>query len=235
MHHPPTLLGLLLLLTLPGALLAAGQKTREEPIFNSPSDPGQAGADRPPGLTAAQQEQFFDYIVQGAAAEGRDDYAAALACYDRALTLNQTSVTVWIRHAYVAAKLGQYDVAARDLQTGVSHAPVSVTDYLTLAWFRATCPFAAMRDGVQAVAYAFKALREQESADAYDMLAAGYAEMGNYGKAQENIRIAIKRYPDSGRSQLLREHLELYKQRKPWRTVWGADTKQLDAALQDAL
>jgi len=186
-------------------------------------------------MTQEQQDQFADYIVNGFAAEGKDDYAAALDTYGKALELNKQSVTVWIRHAYVAAKLGKYDITAQDLKQGTSCTPVTVSDYLTLSWFRATSPFAEMRDGTQAVAYAFKALREQETADAYDMLAAGYAQMGNYGKAQENIRTAIKLYPDSGRIKLLQDHLELYKNRKPWREVWGPDQKEMDKAIQNVV
>jgi tetratricopeptide (TPR) repeat protein len=225
----------LLLAGLTATVFAAGQKSREEPIFNSPTDPGQGGAGSQPAMTQEQQEQFSEYIVNGFAAEGRDDYATALEAYGKALELNKQSVTVWIRHAYVAAKLGKYDVTAQDLKQGTSCTPVSVTDYLTLSWFRATSPFPEMRDGTQAVAYAFKALREQESDAAYDMLAAGYAQMGNWAKAQENIRIAIKLYPDSGRMKMLQDHLELYKNRKPWREVWGQDQKEMGKAMQNAI
>jgi tetratricopeptide (TPR) repeat protein len=222
------ILGTTLLFVLKGVIFANGQKAREEPVFNSLSDLSQ------PKLTDEQQQRFSDHVMEGFTAEGKDDYAAALDSYGKALAINKDSATAWIRHAYAAAKLGKYDVTARDLKSGASSTPVSVTDYLTLAWFRATSPFAEMRDGARAVAYALKALREQESADAYDMLAAGYAEMGNYGRAQENIRTAIKLYPDSGRSQMLRDHLELYKNRKPWRTAWGQDQKQMDQAVRNA-
>ncbi|MDR1191983.1 MAG: hypothetical protein LBK60_10045 [Verrucomicrobiales bacterium] len=219
-------LALALTMTAPAQLFK--KKERAEPLLGVETD----AADRLPPLSAAQQEQFADCVLKGFAAEGADDYKQAFACYSKALALNKGAVTVWIRRAYVAAKLGQYEVAARDLKEANSRPPVSVTDYLTLAWFLATGPFAEMRDGPRAVACASKALREEPSADAYDMLAAGYAEMKNFGKAQENIRAAIKLYPESGRIELLRRHLELYKERKPWREVWGADDKRMNAVLK---
>ena len=223
-----SLLSWLALSPLAFAIIGGKKKEREEPIFNVTPD----AVSHQSTLTEAQLEKFFEFVVKGFEAEGREDYVLALASYDKALTVNKESVTVWIRRAYVAAKLGQYEVAAENLKTGTGFAPVSVTDYLTLAWFRATSPFAPMRDGTQAVAYAMKALQEEPSADAYDMLAAGYAEMKNFGKAQETLRTAIKLYPNSGRAELMQNHLELYKNRKPWREAWGRDEKKMDAAVK---
>ncbi len=211
---------------------AGGQKKRETPVFDAAVTADKTDAPAAPSMTGAQQEQFTEYILQGFAAEGRDDYAGALELYGKALELDKESVTAWIRHAYVAAKVGRYETTAQSLKQGTVCTPVSVTDYLTLSWFLSTSPFAGMRDGPRAVACALKALKEQESPDAYDMLAAAYAQMGNFGKAQEHLRTAIKLYPDSGRRQMLEQHLELYKDHKPWRVAWGRDEKQLDEALK---
>lgn len=182
--------------------------------------------------TASDKGQLFaELAVKGSECEGRKDYAGAFENYSKALAAKADSATILIRRAYVAAKLGQNERAAHDLKDGVKVTPVSITDYLTVAWLRSTSPFESMRDGTEAVALAQRALKEQPSAEAYDMLAAGYAEMKNFGKAQENIRTAIKLFPDSPRLTSMQERLELYKSHKPWREIWGVETEKMDRAL----
>ncbi len=188
--------------------------------------------DKPAADDVGNDEKFTGFVLKGFEKENQNDFAGALEFYTKALDVKSDSAAILIRKAYVVAKLGQYGRAAHDLRTATAAQPVSVTDYLTAAWLRATCPFSTLRDGVLAVAYAQKALNEQPSPEAYDMLAAGYAEMGNYGKAQENIRAAIKLFPDSPRIPALKQRLILYQSRKPWREVWGEDEKKQAQELQ---
>lgn len=188
--------------------------------------------DKPAAEDPGNDEKFTALVLKGFEKENQNDFVGALEFYTQALDIKSDSATILIRKAYVVAKLGQYGRAAHDLRTATAAQPISVTDYLTAAWLRATCPFPSLRDGVLAVAYAQKALKEQPSPEAYDMLAAGYAEMGNYGKAQDNIRTAIKLFPDSPRIAALKQRLALYQSHKPWREVWGEDERKQDVELQ---
>ena len=183
---------------------------------------------------SGKDEKFAELVLQAFDKENKHDLPGALEDYSKALQLKNDSATILIRKAYIESKLGQYIQAGRDLKSASGCQPVSVTDYLTVAWMRATCPFSTFRDGPLAVSFAQKALREQPSPEAYDMLAAGYAEMHNFSKAEENIRSALKLFPDSPRVPDLKARLALYQTRKPWREVWGEDEKKQSAQMQKA-
>ena len=194
--------------------------------------PGIKAEDKPVLSQEQSDAKFTELVLKGFDRENANDFQAALDLYARALEFKSDSAAIQIRKAYVEARLGQYARTAHDLKAATSIQPVSLTDYLTAAWMRATCPFPSLRDGALAVAYAQKALREQPSPEAYDMLAAGYAEMGNYTKAGENIRAALKLFPDSTRIPALKERLALYQSHKPWREVWGGDEKKQEKEMR---
>jgi TPR repeat protein len=88
------------------------------------------------------------------------------------------------------------------------------------AWFLATCPDAAQRNGKQAVEYATQAceLTEWKSANFIGTLAAAYAEIGDFDIAIKYQKQAMD-IPDmdySDRQQMERS-IELYGHRKPYR------------------
>jgi tetratricopeptide (TPR) repeat protein len=179
-------------------------------------------------LTAADPTPttFTEWVLKGYDYERQQNFSAAIEAYTQALKLNEESPTAYVRRAICAAKAGQLERAAMDLREATLLNPVSMTDYTTLAWLLATCPIKSVRDGTRAVAFAQKALKENESAETYDILAAAYAEMGNFQKAQNLLREAIKKFPESPRIPVMRERLELFKQKKPFREVWLGDKEQ---------
>ena len=184
----------------------------------------------------AQKEgaSFSDRILQGFENEKKGQYQAALDDYTAAIKIKEDSPTAYVRRAYCAAKLGQLERAAFDLRDANLLAPVSVTDYTTMAWLLATSPLKNVRDGTRAVAYAQKALRDNECIDNYDILAAAYAEMGNFQKARDLLMAAMKKYADSPRLPAMRGRLELYNQKKPYRDDWlsAEDEKKLQKNIE---
>ena len=112
-----------------------------------------------------------------------------------------------------------------------------------LAYLYATCPEEKLRNGDKAVALACKAYeltnyQDRNIEDFYnivdfynycdivDVLAAAYAECGDFDKAIEYQKKAIKlvedyqhgdAYESGSRSVAYKEHLAAYKQKKPWR------------------
>jgi TPR repeat protein len=88
------------------------------------------------------------------------------------------------------------------------------------AWFLATCPDAAQRNGKQAIEYATKAceLTEWKSANFIGTLAGAYAETGDFDTALKYQKQAMD-IPDSdypSREEMARS-IELYRHRKPYR------------------
>jgi hypothetical protein len=92
--------------------------------------------------------------------------------------------------------------------------------YNQIAWIKATCPEASLRDGKEAVSAASKAceLTEWKNFDWIDTLAAAYAETGDFKRAvqfeEQALRTGIP--PESDQKEM-RERLSLYKQSRPFR------------------
>lgn len=163
---------------------------------------------------------FSELVMGGYEQEGKKNYAGAIELYSKALELKEESVTVLVRRAYAYVQLGKYEQAGKDLKAATYATPISMSDYTSLAWLKATCPFDIIRDGVVAVAYAKKAMKERESAETFDILGAAYAEMNDFQRARNMVLEGLKRFPDSPRSEAMRERLELYNRKKPFREVW---------------
>jgi tetratricopeptide (TPR) repeat protein len=190
-------------------------------------------------LLLAQEESakpsFSKVVVEAFTQEGAKNYAQAYELYTQALTLRDDSPTVWIRRAFTASMLGKTAEVGEDLKVGMTKAPISVADYLTVAWFRGTAPFNSLRDGALAVTYAQKVLRESESIEAYDALAAGYAEMGNFTQARKMAMQGIKRFPASPRLKAMQERVALYNEKKTFSEVWGTGDAQAQKEILQSL
>jgi tetratricopeptide (TPR) repeat protein len=191
-------------------------------------------------LLQAQEEapkvSFSKVVLEAFAQESAKNYGKAHELYSQALTIRDDSPTVWIRRAHTSAMLGKTEEVSEDLKIGMTKAPITVTDYLTLAWFRGTSPFRSLRDGTLAVTFAQKALRENESIEAYDALAAGYAEMGNFSQARKMAMQGIKRFPASTRVPAMQERVSLYNQKKAFTEIWGnGSDPKMERKIQDAL
>src|SRR4029077_7608990 len=119
------------------------------------------------------------YVRQGKIDEAIGDYNAALQ-----IEPNRTEVYTARARAFLRQK--NYRQALVDLQTAVqmkSEKPEAALN--SVAWFRATCPEAGMRDGKEAVELANKAceLSQRRNSSYLDTLAAAYAEAGNFDQA----------------------------------------------------
>jgi tetratricopeptide (TPR) repeat protein len=98
--------------------------------------------------------------------------------------------------------------------------PRSANAQNALAWFLATCPDRARRNGREAIRYANQACELTKWSDAgiIDTLAAAYAEVGDFDNAIKYLTDALaKPEQTAGEWKHLEQHLVAFKRREPWR------------------
>lgn len=114
----------------------------------------------------------------------------------------------------------QYERADEDFKIVAGIETGNYNVYNDIAWFRATCPVAAMRDGSNAVELATKAceLSQWRDPKVIDTLAAAFAEEGNFQKAITYQEDALEISGVAGKEiQGAKDRLNLYLAKEPYR------------------
>jgi tetratricopeptide (TPR) repeat protein len=147
------------------------------------------------------------------------EFEKAIADYTAALKLDPADMQAL--HSRSSAWLYErnYAKALADVSEVLRQYPNDVFARRRRAFIRAAAPDPKFRDGKQAVVDAMHAcdLTQWKQPEAISVLAAGYAEIGDFAKAIEFESKAIKLATDKGLQQELTRTLELYKQRLPYR------------------
>lgn len=126
---------------------------------------------------------------------------------------------------------GEFKKAKEDYEAAEKLSPDLDESLNGYAWFLATCPDEAFRDGKEAVKRAEKACEISAGKDWYhlDTLAAAHAENGDFDKAVEFAQKAIDVAPDNKR-KLCEQQLARFKEKKPFRSQVG---KNAEASIRD--
>jgi tetratricopeptide (TPR) repeat protein len=160
------------------------------------------------------------YYIRGRAYIGKKEHEKAIReftegdCWDPSHSQN-----IHGRAQAFRAK-GDYKSALADLREIVERFPRSAYAQNALAWFLATCPDAAYRNGTDAVMYAQSAceLVQWKNPNYLDTLAAAYAEVGDFDQAVKCVTQAIsKMEPDAEYRDKVEEHLVLFQRKKAYR------------------
>lgn len=149
-------------------------------------------------------------------------YEEALAEVDRAIELAPLDLTPRNHRAAILLRQGNVQAAIEQWRWIDARKPASPAA-LDLAWTLATQPEAQWRDGPEAVRLATAYCVHTRYADArgVDVLAAAYAEVGNYPQAVEMAEHALDAARKRKQLELAREieqRLALYRQEQPYRT-----------------
>ncbi len=115
---------------------------------------------------------------------------------------------------------GQFTNAVNGLRENILADPKDDWSYVHLAWIKATCPDASVRNGAEAVSAATKAceLTGWKNGEWIDTLAAACAETGDFKRAIEFEEQALRTgNPQESKKQEMQERLSLYKQSRPFR------------------
>jgi tetratricopeptide (TPR) repeat protein len=160
------------------------------------------------------------YAIRGSAYLQLKQRERARADYQRALGMRVKNGTDYARRAKVYFYSGDYVHAAADYATAKRLKSNDNSTLNQVAWFEATCPDGAFRDGQAAVRDATRAceLSKWRDPEAIDTLAVAYAEIGDFGQA---VRYATQCVAMNNSSAHLRaqmqEHLHAFHENKPWR------------------
>ncbi len=163
----------------------------------------------------------FGPALEGLELEKEGKYNEAMDRYTT--VLDQAPETAWVlvRRAYCLAKTGDPAGARADLRRAMRLLPETATDRITVAWAKANCPFLEFRDGAGAVSLAKRAIQDEPLIQTYGILASGYAELGDFRRAQETTMLALSKNPTDSEKKELQKKLALFRDKKPEMDDWA--------------
>ncbi len=145
-------------------------------------------------------------------------YEEAKDCFTQAIKIDPNDKNAYNMLGNAYFKLDDYANALGSYNKALEIDPNESGTLGNLALFYATCPRDEFRDGEQAVKLAQKACEftNYESHISLSVLAAAYAESGDFDKAIEYQKKAIELADDNVKAEY-EKRLAAYKAKKPWR------------------
>ena len=151
----------------------------------------------------------------------RNQIDLALADLDKVLRERPADIRgpAYTIRGRIKADRGDIKGAISDFDDAVAHGRRSSDTINDAAWFFATYPVDACRNGKKAVRLALRAVKmDKENSGYHDTLAAAYAESGRFKDAVQEQSLAIKLMASQGKdTSELQAHLALYKSNVPFR------------------
>ena len=159
------------------------------------------------------------YCNRGSCFRATGQIEPAIRDLSEALRLCPTNLLARQERAFAYSAKGEFEKAIADYTEAIRLDRFSYPAHNGLAWLRATCPKAHLRDGGEAIAEATKAceLRHWASPNEVDTLAAALAEDGEYEQA---VSWQTKALQMAGLTEVTRAEMQrrlaLYQQRQPF-------------------
>jgi tetratricopeptide (TPR) repeat protein len=171
---------------------------------------------------AIEIDNNFDnaYFFRGITWEKKGNLAKAISDYSRAIDINPHDTWYFLKRARAKQYDGKYEGAVADYIKSVQLAPMISEPYNNLSWLYSTCPDHKFRNGTKAVSLAEKSVGISKNANTLDTLAAAYAEVENYKKAeniQKQVVNLLNKNNEPKKFSEAVEKLNNYKANLPWR------------------
>ncbi|MCL4201544.1 MAG: tetratricopeptide repeat protein [Pirellulaceae bacterium] len=171
---------------------------------------------------ALNREYVLAYVGLGNAYARSNRLVQAVATYRQALDVDGSAVQAWTNLGQSLVMLGRHREAAEAFRRALQLNPNLSHVRSSLAWLLATCPDDSVRDGAEALRLA-RGLHQSASPDdpgVLDLLAAAYAENGQYADAVEAAQQAVRAAQTAGRADradAMLQRLRRYEQNQPYR------------------
>lgn len=145
---------------------------------------------------------------------------AAVKDYNLALRLDDSVADAYVGRGNLFAERGLYEQAADDFQMALRADPRSAEAYRSVAWLLSTCPLADYRSAPKAVEAAQRTaqLLGEDHPPVLDILAAAYANAGDFPQAIKLQQQAIVLADDGAERENYQRRLALYRDGQPYRT-----------------
>jgi Flp pilus assembly protein TadD len=161
------------------------------------------------------------YVGRAAVWSRRQQIDRAMEDCDTAIRLDPHHYWAHISRGILWKKKREFAKALADFDTAIRVQPAEMWAHRDRAWLLATCPESRCRDGPRAVESATRAcqLTKWKDASCLAVLAASYAEMGDFDSAVEWQRKAIEALSprDDQRRRDYESRLGLFLARNPYR------------------
>ncbi len=178
-----------------------------------------------------RRQSKFGPALEGLELEKDGKYAEAMDEYTKVLDQAPDTAWVLIRRALCLAKTGDPAGAKADLRRAMRLMPETATDRVMVAWAKANCPFLEFRDGAGAVSLAKRAIQDEPLIPTYGILASGYAEMGDFRRAQETAMLALSKGASGTEKKELEKKLALFREKKAEVDDWAPKPSSAEATF----
>ena len=167
--------------------------------------------------------------LRGRAFSAHGQFDQAITEFNETLRRDPGSLSAFYQRAQNYAYRNEYSRALQEMKQLVEHFPKADIGHLGLAWFLATCPHDAYRNGDEAVAEAIKGweLSNWESWYGADTLGVAYAEAGNFEQAIKFANLALTLPGSSPKDRgFVEKRLSLYQHGIAVRDFGGGEPNQ---------
>ncbi len=217
------ILGLAVLFSFLWLAAPSNLHAQADPVKASPADALAAAGEYDKAIAAYNRalqldpKSSPDYDGRGLAWFAKGEYDKALTDFNRAIRLEKQFNYYNNRGSAWYAK-HDYGKAVADFNQAIRLDPNDPHAYSWLGWLQATCPDQQYRNGRTALKNANRAAElTGGKTPCCSLLAAAYAETGDFDKARQWISKAIGLAKDEKIKKVLRSQLELYKKYQPCR------------------
>ncbi len=180
---------------------------------------GQELAQRIAQAAFVDEARYLQLLEAGLRQQAAGDHEAAIGQFSKAILTRPDAYAAYVNRGFSYQLLGQWQPALDDFSRARQLSPEQYSPWNNIAWIRATCPDAKLRDGDEAVRHAERACELTHWLDpaVISTLAAAHAESGDFETATLWQSEAIQEAPP-GLIDELRKTLQLYEKHEPCRS-----------------